>query len=288
MDAPLPNLPLPVIERELSFDALFDTRLQQLRGLLKKHAGIDWDTWNLESEPLNNFCRHAAYGDIYYVAALNDTFRATLLDFGQGRDLIAQASDWYLTPFDGEEIDDLRRRLRETKKGQGGYTDSWYKRWAFAADPRVADVGVVGDGMGGVKVSILSTEDGGVASDELLAIVDAALNAPTILGDNDHIMVVRAVIRVVDVEAQVWLTSEAPDFETDVAKARFMTAFAASRRLGWDFSADFVICALRTSGIRRVVMVTPAADDYTHAEPNEAVALGTVTLITMNRPKAKA
>ncbi|MGX9427983.1 baseplate J/gp47 family protein [Bradyrhizobium sp. LeoA1S1] len=277
MDAPLPNLPLPVIEREPAFQTLFDNRITQMRGLLET-AGLDWDTYMLRSDPINNFCRHAAYGDLLYVASLNDTFRATLIDFAQGADLIAQASDWGMTPFEGEAIDDLRRRLRERKKGQGGFTENWYKRFAFAADPRVADVGVTGDAKGGVKVSILSTEGEGVASEELLAIVSAALNLPTVLGDNDHIEVVPAVIRVVNVEADVWLLPEAPADELETAKTRLATEFAAARRLGWDFTADFVIAALRTSGVRRIVMITPAADDYTRAEPNEAVALGTVKL----------
>ena len=278
MDAPLPSLPLPVIEREPAFQTLFDNRITQMRGLLET-AGLDWDTYMLRSDPINNFCRHAAYGDLLYVASLNDTFRATLIDFAQGADLIAQATDWELTPAEGEDIDDLRRRLRERKKGQGGFTDNWYKRFAFAADPlRVADVGVSGDAKGGVKVSILSSEGDGVASEELLATVNAALTHPTVLGDNDHVVVVPAVIRIVNVEADIWLLPEAPADELQTAEDRLRVEFATARRLGWDFTADFVIAALRTSGIRRIVMITPAADDMTRAEPNEAVALGTVKL----------
>lgn len=278
MDAPLPNFPLPVIEREPEFKTLFDARIAQMRGLLQT-AGLDWDTWMLRSDPINNFCRHAAYGDLLYVTSLNDTFRATLIDFGQGADLIAQASDWELTPAEGETIEDLRRRLRERKKGQGGFTDNWYKRYAFAVDPlRVADVGVTGDAMGGVKVSILSTEGEGVASPELLDLVNVALNKPNVLGDNDHVEVVPAVIRVVNVEADIWLLPEAPSDELQKAEDRLRSEFAASRRLGWDFTADFVIAALRTTGVRRIVMLSPSADDYTRAEPNEAVALGTVKL----------
>jgi phage-related baseplate assembly protein len=268
---------LPVIEREPAFADLFDARLTQLRGLLET-AGVDWDTYMLRSDPLNNFCRHAAYGDLLYVTSLNDTFRATLIDFGQGADLLAQGSDWNLEPFDGESMDDFRRRLRERKKGQGGFTDNWYKRYTFASDPRVADVGIAGDAKGGVKVSILSTEDGGVASDDLLAVITASLNDPAVLGDNDHIEVVRAVIRVVDVVADVWLLPEASDDEYQKAEDRLKTEFAAARRLGWDFTGDFVIASLRTSGVRRIKMLTPAADDNETVESNEAVALGTVQI----------
>jgi phage-related baseplate assembly protein len=277
MDAPLPKLSLPVIEREDDFQPLFDARLTQMRGLMET-AGFDWDTWMLRSDPINNICRHAAYGDLLYAQSLNDTFRATLLDFGQGADLVAQGSDWDLAPFAGESMDDFRRRLRERKKGQGGFTDNWYKRHAFNADPRVADVGVAGDGRGGVNVSILSTEDGGVASDDLLAVVASALNDPLVLGDNDHVNVVRAVIRVVNVEADLWLLPEAPDDEYQKAEDRLKTEFAAARRLGWDFTGDFVIAALRTSGVRRIKMLTPAADDHEAVAANEAVALGTIRI----------
>lgn len=277
MDAPLPNLPLPVIEREPSFQTLFDARLGQMRGLLTT-AGIEWDTWMLRSDPINNVCRHAAYGDLLYVTSLNDTFRATLLDFGQGADLIAQGTDWDVTPFPGESMDDFRRRLRETKKGQGGFTENWYKRFAFKADARVSDVGIAGDSKGGVRVSILSTEEGGVASDDLLAVVTTALNQPGVLGDNDHIEVVRAVIRIVDVVADLWLLPEAGDDEYQKAEDRLKTEFAAARRLGWDFTGDFVIASLRTSGVRRIKMLTPAADDLESVEPNEAVSLGSVQI----------
>ncbi|MGJ4942483.1 baseplate J/gp47 family protein [Bradyrhizobium sp. HKCCYLS1011] len=279
MDAPLPNIPLPVIEREPAFETLFNDRLTQLRGLLTD-AGFDWDTYMLRSDPLNRFCRHAAYGDLLMVFAMNDTFRATLTDFAQGSDLIALASDWNLTQADGESIDDLRRRLREMKKGQGGFTDNWYKRWAFAAAPLlVDDVGVEGDAKGGVLVSILSKENGGVASDDLLATVDAALNMPGIRGDNDHITVVRAVIRTVNVQADVWLLPEATkDTTIAAAEAALRANFATERRLGWDLASDFVSASLRTTGVKRVALITPEPNSVVVTAANEAVALGTVDL----------
>lgn len=278
MDAPLPNLPLPVIEREPVFQTLFDARIAQMRGLMET-AEVAWDTWMLRSDPLNNICRHAAYGDLLYAQSLNDTFRATLLDFAQGADLIAQAADWSTEQADGESIDDLRRRLRERKKGQGGFTENWYKRHAFNAAPtQIADVGVVGDAKGGVKVSILSVANGGVADNGLLDTVNAALNDPLVLGDNDHISVVAAVIKVVDVVADVWLLPEAPADELDTARVRLISGFAAARRLGWDFTADFAIAALRTFGVQRVVMTTPSPTSFVSVQPNEAVALGTITL----------
>ncbi|WP_316201629.1 MULTISPECIES: baseplate J/gp47 family protein [unclassified Bradyrhizobium] len=279
MDLPLPNIPLPVIEREPTFETLFNNRLDQLRGLLTD-VGFDWDTYMLRSDPLNRFCRHAAYGDLLMVSAMNDTFRATLTDFAQGADLIALASDWDLTRADGETIDDLRRRLRETKKGQGGFSDNWYKRFAFAADPlRVDDVGVEGDGSGGVLVSILSKDNGGVASDDLLATVEAALNAPGVRGDNDHIRVVRAVILTVNVEADVWLLPEASKDDTlAAAETALFANFATERRLGWDFASDFAIVALRTTGVKRVMLITPQANSVVVTAANEAVALGSIKL----------
>jgi phage-related baseplate assembly protein len=237
----------------------------------------------LRSDPFNNFCRHAAYGDLLFAESLNDTFRATLLDFANGADLVAQASDWDLTPFAGEPDPDLRRRLRERKKGQGGFTDNWYKRWAFASDPRVADVGIAGDAKGGVTVSILSSDNGGVASADLLAIVNTALNHPLILADNDTITVVPAVIKVIDIEANVWLLPEAADSELDTAEEKLTDDFAAERRLGWDFTSDFAVASLRTSGVRRIVMITPASDSLVSVAPNEAVALGNIKLNFMGR-----
>ncbi|WP_316228718.1 baseplate J/gp47 family protein [Bradyrhizobium sp. SZCCHNR1045] len=270
---------MPVIEREPAFETLFNDRLTQLRGLLTD-AGFDWDTYMLRSDPLNRFCRHAAYGDLLMVSAMNDTFRATLTDFAQGSDLIALASDWNLTQADGESIDDLRRRLRETKKGQGGFTDNWYKRWAFAGAPLlVDDVGVEGDAKGGVLVSILSKDNGGVASDDLLATVDAALNMPSIRGDNDHITVVRAVIRTVNVQADVWLLPEATkDTTIAAAEAALRANFATERRLGWDLASDFVSASLRTTGVKRVALITPEPNSVVVTAANEAVALGTVDL----------
>ncbi|WP_315786914.1 MULTISPECIES: baseplate J/gp47 family protein [unclassified Bradyrhizobium] len=284
MDAPLPNIPLPVIEREPEFETLFNSRLAQLRGLLAD-VGFDWDTYMLRSDPLNRFCRHAAYGDLLMVSAMNDTFRATLTDFAQGADLIALASDWNLTRADGEALEDLRRRLRETKKGQGGFTDNWYKRYAFASDPlRVDDVGVAGDAKGGVVVSILSKDNGGVASDDLLATVSAALNQPGVRGDNDHITVGRAVIRTVNVEADIWLLPEATmDTTMAASQAALVAEFAAERRLGWDFTSDFAIAALRTIGVKRVSLVSPAPNSVVVTASNEAVALGTIKLNFMGR-----
>jgi phage-related baseplate assembly protein len=95
--------------------------------------------------------------------------------------------------------------------------------------------------------------------------------------------VVRAVIRVVNVEANVWTLPEAADNALAVSEANLISEFAASRRLGWDFAGDFALAALRTKGIKRVQMVTPAADAYVAAAPNEAIALGTIKLNPMGR-----
>lgn len=271
-DAFLSKLPVPFIEREPEFAERFAARLAQMRGLMP-----EWDTWMLRSDPINRIVRHAAYGDLLYFQELNEGFRATLRGFAAGEDLTAKARDWGLERYEGESDASLDRRLEARMKGfSGAGPVDWYASNAFEAWPeRVEDVAVRGDGRGNIFVTILAKDNGGVADDDLLGTVGAALNRRGTRGTNDTIRVSAAVIANIDFVFDYWLLPTAAADTVERAVNRLETNFVAARRLEWDFSRSWANAQLFVEGMQKIEIPSPAADVV--AEYGQAVALKSVT-----------
>ena len=111
-----------------------------------------------------------------------------------------------------EEDDRFRERVVLAIRGRStGGTSPRYRAIAMEADIRVADAIAYTQGSyPGVSVAVFSTDNGGVADEELLATVDEALQDPAVRMVNDTITVVSAVTAVQPVTARVWLLPSAP------------------------------------------------------------------------------
>jgi phage-related baseplate assembly protein len=131
---------------------------------------------------------------------------------------------------------------------------------ALSADGRVLDVAVGSPSPGEVVVTILSNQDDGVPTSDLIAAVEAALNDQDVRPLTDHVTVQAASRTDYQVAASLEVY-HGPDLETvrQSALERVSAFCADQQRLGEPVTLDGLYCALRADGVRKVTLQTPLA-----------------------------
>lgn len=249
---------------------------EALISALKSAMIAAWPNWtaDLESDPVNKILEVIAYREILLRQRVNDAARAVLLATATGADLDNLAALFHvarqvLTPVN-ESVDppipavyegDERLRARVQLALEGLSTagpEGAYVFHALSADGRVLDVAVGSPSPGEVVVTILSNQDDGVPTSDLIAAVEAALNDEDVRPLTDHVTI-QAPTRI---DYQVEATVEVyhgPDLETvrQNALARVTAFCAKQQRLGEPVTLDGLYCALRADGVRKVTLTTP-------------------------------
>lgn len=238
---------------------------------------------DLEAEPGNIQLQVAAYREAILRSAINDAVKANLLAFAAGSDL-----DHLGVFYDAERLADepdaaFRARIILAIKGRSpaGGADH-YANAARRADERVADVAVYRAGTGPeVTVAILSTDNGGVADEELLDAVEAEVTRSDVRVVSDIVAVEAAVQTIQPVTANIWLLPTAPASIVTGLGAILDAAIVNEGGLGFDLTRSWLTAKLHVDGVQRVEIVAPAADVV--VDGSHAVALGTKTLTFAGR-----
>ena len=282
LPAELANLPLPVIIEQISYEARYAAFRTQLVALFAA-AGIDYDVEDLETDPAQILLQTASYSDLMLRQRINEAIRANLLAFANGSDLDHLAQFYDVERLTGEADPALRVRVVLAIRGRStGGTEPRYRSAALGADPRVADAAVYTVGRDPtVHVAVFSTDNAGVADAELLAKVDAALQAPAVRMVNDRIVVAAASRVAMPVTANVWLLPETSAAIVEQMKAKLTAAWTAQMGLGRDVTRSWLIANLMIDGVQKVEILAPIADAVVPF--NQAAALGLITLNTIGR-----
>lgn len=280
------RLPLPVLERERDFWEVYADRRDQLRALWQASQDMqkdipDFDTWLLQTEPAVIILQATAYGDVHFIEEMNIWGRAVLFaQFATGTDLDAHAAREEMERFPGEsDALLLERILLERKAKQAFATDPWYERHARNADARVREVAITGNGRRRVEIAVLSTDNDGVPTPDLIDGLQAVLAAPPVARNNDIITVVPAILTTSDIAVDVWLNDDAPSSVLDGVAEAAKAKWNASRRLGRDLIRSWVAAQIHVSGVHKV---EPAMEDIV-VPANRGVAIGTITLRIQGR-----
>ncbi len=166
------------------------------------------------------------------------------------------------TPAVMESDTDYRLRIQQAFEGMSvaGSTGA-YQFHGRSADGRVADISVISPEPACVTVSVLSRENNGAASGELLAVVRNALNDEDVRPVADRVTVQSAVIVDYTIDAALYLYP-GPESEPvlSAAKAKLQTYISAQHRLGRDIRKSAIYAALHVEGVQRVELVAPVAD----------------------------
>ncbi|HDC4411167.1 TPA: baseplate J/gp47 family protein, partial [Enterobacter kobei] len=167
-------------------------------------------TLTLESEPIVKLLEENAYREVIWRQRVNEAARAVMLAYAADSDLdqiganynvkrlvITPADDTKLPPTPAVMESDTDYRLRIQQAFEGLSTAGSVGSYQFhgrSADGRVADISVISPAPACVTVTVLSRENHGIASDELLAIVRTALNDEDVRPVADRVTVQSANI----------------------------------------------------------------------------------------------
>ncbi|ATD60414.1 MAG: baseplate J/gp47 family protein [Janthinobacterium svalbardensis] len=269
-------LPAPSIVEVLSFEAIYAER----KAALVAHFPASQQdaiarALEIESEPMAKLLQENPYRELVWRQRVNDGARALMLAFASGTDLDQLAANVNLTrlvtvqQLDADtsvttvETDTLlRERIQLAFEGLSvaGPRNAYVKH-ARDADARVADISAISPEPCEVVVTVLSNVGDGIASDELLAVVHAALSDEDVRPLGDRLSVQSADIVHFTIRATLYLDAH-PEAEPILQSAGERTAAYAAerRRLGRDVNRSAIIAALHAEGVKKVVLHEPADD----------------------------
>ena len=263
----VPDFETLLAERKAAFIALFPADEQ---------AAVA-RTLALESEPITKQLQESTYREVLLRQRINEAAQAVMVAYALGGDLDQLAANYNVsrltvTPADNDAVppvaavlesdDALRLRVPAAFEGLSvaGPTAA-YEFHARSADGRVADASATSPAPAEVVLTVLSREGDGTADDDLLAVVQKALNSESVRPVADRLTVRSAEIIPYRVEATLFLY---PGPETEpvmaAAKASLQKYIASQTRLGRDIRRSALYAALHVEGVQRVELTSPLAD----------------------------
>jgi phage-related baseplate assembly protein len=275
----LSQLPVPEVLEVIDFETLLAQRKAGTIALFPADRQAEIAaTLELESEPMTVQLQENTYREMTLRQRINDAARAVMLAYAQKADLdnlvaLIGVQRLVITPADPEngiaavmeEDADLRKRALLAPLGfsVAGPSDS-YKSHALGADGGVRDVGVKSPEDGRVLVTVLARAGDGTAPQDLLDKVAAALNAEAVRPLTDHVLVESAAVVQYRIQATLEFF-DGPDRAVVKAEAllRLQAYVESCRQIGAMVATSGIDAALHVAGIKRVVLVEPAADVIT-------------------------
>ena len=251
----LSDLEAPQIIEELSLSEI----LEQMRNKLIE---IEPEfTAYLESDPLIKLMEIAAYRELLLRQRINQAAKANLLAFATESDLDNLAAFYGITRLENETDDELRTRTQAKIVGwsSAGSREA-YKFHALNSDSRVKEANADSPEPGLVRISILSKENNGVVSDDLLETVNNYMQRDDIRMLTDTVQVVPCNLIDIDVKAKITLMSSTPIEFLSTIKTSFKNAFAKIAGLGVSISQSWIISNLFLDGVKDVQLLSPISD----------------------------
>lgn len=251
----LEDLSTPEVIETLSFEEI-------LAAMKAKLIEIDSEfSAYLESDPMVKLLEVVAYRELLLRARINDAASANLLAFATGSNLDNLAAFYGLKRLEGETDEELRNRVKLKIEGwSSAGSKAAYKFHAMSSDPRVKEANASSPEPGLVKISILSKENNGVVSDDLLQAVNDYIQRDDIRVLTDTVEVVACELLDIDVVAKITLMSSTPPEFLKTIKDTFKSAFEKNVGMGVSFSRAWIISNLFLDGVKDVQLLSPAAD----------------------------
>jgi phage-related baseplate assembly protein len=215
----------------------------------------------LESDPAVKLLEIAAYQEMLMRFRIHEAIKSNLLAHAAGQDLDNLAEFYNVQRAESESDEAFRNKIKARIQAwsPAGSRDH-YKFHTLQADPRVKDARADSPAPGLVRIAVLSTENDGLASTDLLETVRSAITSDSVRVLTDTVEVVGCTIIPIALEASVTLTPETPQNVLFSAKSKIEYAFEARKSLGWDVSKSWLIAHLFVDGIQNVTLTSPAND----------------------------
>jgi phage-related baseplate assembly protein len=286
-------LPTPTLVNTPEFETLFQQTIAIFMQMSPNYA------YFVAADPIAQELRCFALAQMHLFALLNDRAKATLLFFASGQDLdgwgqnnlvtrmVVQAEDLTANPPVPLIMESDARYRDRIQDALVAYSSAGppehYRFAAMSADVRVKDAVVYSPdlpnflNMGGrVSIVILSTEQNGVPSLDLLSIVRTAVRDKGVKVVSDIVEVEPATIRPVDIDANITLERDAPVDLLASLEASLRAQFADKQVLGWDCPRSWIIRTLSPDGVYETALNTPSVTP--NIKPNEFPFINSVNL----------
>ncbi|MCS6473706.1 baseplate J/gp47 family protein [Burkholderia thailandensis] len=268
----LSQLPAPDIVEELDYETILAEKMARLVSLYPKEQQDEIAAaLELESEPMVKLLQEAAYEKMLLLALINEKARGMLLAYAKGTTLeqlgaFFDVDRLLISPGDPdtgidpvyEDDDSMRERIQLAPRGFSvAGPDDAYVFHARAADGRVKAATAYSPSPCVMIVTILSREGDGTASQELIDIVEKALEKKR--PQADEVIVQSAKIVRYTIRATLRFFN-GPDRAVALAEAQKKTQqFADSmHRPGSEVTKDGLYASMRVAGVQKVLLDTPA------------------------------
>lgn len=274
----LSQLPVPQVIEVPDFEVILAERKEKLISLYPEdEQDAVRRTLALESEPMTKILQESAYREILLCQRINEAAVAGMVAFSTGDDLtnlainnnvtrltVTAADETAVPPVDAvmEADSDLRLRIPAAFEGLSVAGPSGaYEYHAKSADGRIADVTATSPEPAEVVITVLSGEDRGVPSADVLAAVTAALSDETVRPLGDRVVVQAAEIIEYQIDAVLYLLP-GPEAEPVIAaaKTKLQAYITAQARIGRDIRLSAIYAALHVEGVQRVELNQPLED----------------------------
>lgn len=267
----LSQLAPPTVVEALDFETIKAEMLADLVAREPRFSAL------VESDPAFKVIEVAAYRELQVRQRVNDAARAVMVAYAVGADLDQVGANYgvprlLITPADDTTVPptaavyetdaDFRARIPLSLEGYtSAGSEGAYIYHALSASGDVRDAAAVSDTPGEVTVYVLSRAGNGAASLDLVAVVEAALNAEQVRPMTDEVTVMSASVVNYTIEAELTIYP-GPDAAIVLASAQAAAAAyaEAQHRLGYDITVSGVYAALHQPGVQNVALTAPAAD----------------------------
>ena len=273
----LSQLNPPDVVRQIDFETILKEGLEDFYQRMDE-VQPDFPRY-LESDPAMKLAEAFAYREMLIRKESNEQALAVLLAFAKDNDLDHKAAERNLqrriispatdtTPEIKESNESLRKRVQLAPEGQTtAGSEGSYIFHGLNADPRVKDIYPYapldenGYPNGICNIYVLSNEGTGEASEDLLNIVTAALNAKSVRPLTDKPLVYSASILNYSIEAEIFI-DEGPD-ENIILSSCYKAAEEytnKSHSFNDGISLSGIYQALHQPGVSRVNLISPAGN----------------------------
>lgn len=274
----LSKLPAPDIIESLDFEALFAQRREKFISLYPADQQNEVaKTLQYESEPIVKLLQESTYYELIIRQRINEASHALMIAHAKGNDLdnlganfhvyrlIIQHEDNTVTPSIPEikESDsDFRMRIQAAFEGLSvAGPRAAYEFYARSADGRVLDAAAESPAPACVTLAILSRENNGIASSDLIRIVADAVNQDNRRPIADRVTVKSVTLIEYEIKAKLYLYP-GPESEPikKAATQNLQDYITEKHRIGRRINRSAIISALHVAGVQRVELLQPAQD----------------------------
>jgi phage-related baseplate assembly protein len=289
----LSTLPAPDVVQTLSFETILAEMLTDLRTRDPSFTAL------VESDPAYKILEVAAYRELLIRQRVNDGARAVMLAYSTGSDLEQLAGLFGVTrklidsgdanaipPVPATYETDASLRYRTQLALEGLSTAGPVGSYVYHAlkVEGVKDVGVQGPpdtSPGDVLVTLLSDDGDGTADSNLIAAVNAALNAEDVRPLTDQVTVQSATIQEYEVIATLYvLPGPDPELVRQASLASVQAFVADQHKVGADIRLSALYAALHVGGVDRVTLSAPGITADVICDAEHAPFCTDITLST--------